>query len=277
MGKLKKALASFQREQLQRDRVRRRTDQQLAKQARRHAGVAAASGGGGGRGGSPQDKGRRGVDGQAKEGRRSAATLAPSPSSKSQDIATASSKEGDDSSAKVSDEANTSGRKRKHAADAEADFKPATPLRALIVQPTDTVLLVGEGNFSFAASLCLLFGGGDATNLWATSFDTAVQLDEKYPDAADNVALLRDHGAHVLHAVDATALQDCRALSAAKAATAGGGGGRGGLMAFDRVVFNFPHAGAGLKDQARNAEANRKLLLGFFASAQRFLAPKGKI
>lgn len=41
---------------------------------------------------------------------------------------------------------------------------------------------------------------------------------------------------------------------------------------FDKIVFNFPHVGAGEKDEARNVKLNQVLLLRFLRSAQPFLA-----
>ncbi len=39
-----------------------------------------------------------------------------------------------------------------------------------------------------------------------------------------------------------------------------------GPSAFDVVIFNFPHTGAGIKDQALNIQSNQRLLLNFFQS-----------
>lgn len=41
---------------------------------------------------------------------------------------------------------------------------------------------------------------------------------------------------------------------------------------FDKIVFNFPHVGAGEKDEARNVKLNQVLLLRFLRSAQPFLS-----
>merc|ERR1712157_548390 len=46
---------------------------------------------------------------------------------------------------------------------------------------------------------------------------------------------------------------------------------------FDRIVFNFPHVGLGIKDQAHNVTANQRLLLGFFRGAGGLLRPGGEI
>ena len=74
----------------------------------------------------------------------------------------------------------------------------------------------------------------------------------KYVATTENVETLRSLGATVAYGVDATRLQASHAVRQAK---------RG----FDRVVFNFPHVGGGIKDQARNIAANQQLLRGLFS------------
>ncbi|XP_012848375.1 PREDICTED: uncharacterized protein At4g26485-like [Erythranthe guttata] len=59
------------------------------------------------------------------------------------------------------------------------------------------MLLVGEGDFSFAASLATAFG--NASNIVATSLDSQVMLLRKYPTEAANVCLLKDKGCTVIH------------------------------------------------------------------------------
>ncbi|CUS10921.1 unnamed protein product, partial [Tuber aestivum] len=57
-----------------------------------------------------------------------------------------------------------------------------------LFHPSSRILLLGEGDFSFAASLvrhhCVL-------HLTATSLDSEAELLEKYPQAAGNVAVVR--------------------------------------------------------------------------------------
>jgi 25S rRNA (uracil2634-N3)-methyltransferase len=115
-------------------------------------------------------------------------------------------------------------------------FKPGAGLcRPVITVPfrlTDRILLIGEGNFSFARSLirdpppslCFL----PPQNLTATTLDSEEECFSKYPDAVSIVSELRESGVNVLFKIDATKLDKESALKGAK---------------WDRVCFNFPHAG----------------------------------
>lgn len=106
------------------------------------------------------------------------------------------------------------------------------PRCTLPFTPRDRILLIGEGNFSFARSLI-----GDppsplldlsASNITATTLDSEEDCYAKYPDAKLIVSLLRSKGVEVHFEVDATKLE--------KKATLRG-------RRWDRVVWNFPHAG----------------------------------
>ncbi|KAJ1723056.1 hypothetical protein LPJ53_002582 [Coemansia erecta] len=122
-------------------------------------------------------------------------------------------------------------------------------------KPHHHILLVGEGNFSFAHSVARRLGSG--SNLTATAFDSEPVVHEKYPDAQAHIDALRQLGARVAFDVDATSLAQAQVL--------------GDKPRFSHIVFNFPHAGAGIKDQARNIACNQTLLMGFFQSAIPFL------
>ncbi|KAJ7024380.1 hypothetical protein C8F04DRAFT_1401171 [Mycena alexandri] len=133
--------------------------------------------------------------------------------------------------------------------------RPTIPFRA-----TDKILLIGEGNFSFARALIR-----DAPaelehlppkNITATAYDTEKECFEKYPEAEDTVLELRTAGVDVLFGVDATQLGKVAAFKGKK---------------WDRIVWNFPHAGKGITDQDRNILSNQVLILGFLRSAAGFL------
>ncbi|KAJ7116829.1 hypothetical protein C8R43DRAFT_1091249 [Mycena crocata] len=129
--------------------------------------------------------------------------------------------------------------------------RPTIPFRA-----TDKILLIGEGNFSYARALIR-----DAPaelehlphrNVTATAYDTEQECYEKYPEAAEIVSELRATGVEVLFSIDATQLGRVAAFKGRR---------------WDKIVWNFPHAGKGITDQDRNILSNQLLILGFLRSA----------
>ncbi|ORZ01850.1 hypothetical protein BCR41DRAFT_313764 [Lobosporangium transversale] len=119
----------------------------------------------------------------------------------------------------------------------------------------DTILLVGEANFSFAKSLALeILNRGDT--MTATTLDSFSTMTEKYTEAQENVKELEEAGATVLFEVDATKLDKIKSFKGKR---------------FSKIIFNFPHAGASIKDQHRNIISNQKLIRSFFESAAPFL------
>ncbi|KAJ7204415.1 hypothetical protein GGX14DRAFT_698799 [Mycena pura] len=132
--------------------------------------------------------------------------------------------------------------------------------RTVPFRATDKILLIGEGNFSFARALV---SGAPAElehlplkNITATAYDTEQECFEKYPEAPEIVQGLRAAGVEVLFGVDATQLGKVPALKGRR---------------WDKIVWNFPHAGKGITDQDRNILANQLLILGFLRSAAGFL------
>ncbi|KAJ3287414.1 hypothetical protein HK104_008635 [Borealophlyctis nickersoniae] len=116
---------------------------------------------------------------------------------------------------------------------------------------SDSILLVGEGNFSFAHALAEKLHGA-WESLVATAYDSEMVAREKYPDLSEHVDAIHELGGEVLFRVDATDLDGCKKLRNRR---------------FTKIVFNFPHVGAGIKDQDRNIRINQELIRGFFASA----------
>ncbi|XP_035411719.1 ferredoxin-fold anticodon-binding domain-containing protein 1 isoform X1 [Cygnus atratus] len=114
------------------------------------------------------------------------------------------------------------------------------------------VLLLGEGNFSFAASLC-----GDAgTSVVATCYESEEEV-SAWGRAAENIQRLRERGAEVMFSVDCTKLKDY--FLPAK-------------REFDYIYFNFPHCG-----RKAGVVKNRELLAHFFHSCAEVLTEEGEV
>ena len=77
-------------------------------------------------------------------------------------------------------------------------------LRSLLSKNMQRILVIGDGNFSFANSLVSEIFRGEGSNIAATCYDSEEVLGRKYADAAANVERLRDSGATVLFEVDGT-------------------------------------------------------------------------
>lgn len=162
----------------------------------------------------------------------------------------------------------------------------------------DQVLLIGEGDFSFALSLAR---NHDVGSIVASSYDDKETLQEKYPriqetlhklltsrelredssDPSGNEAEAEwvgfssdDEDADpsqltssssqitVLHGVNATLLSTAhKKLFNAH-------------VPFTKIVFNFPHTGGLSTDVNRQVRANQELLVGFFNAAKPLLATR---
>ena len=159
----------------------------------------------------------------------------------------------------------------------------------------DRILLVGEGNFSFSAALKRHLTrqlNSDYTAdeyeerkpgcLVATAYDTREMTLEKYPDVETIISAVESIEPHVddvekldqiardlyevvpavvLFNIDAMKLHIKPFISHLP------------LHArFDKVVFNFPHVGLGIKDQDHNIHANQQLILNFLQSCRDVLS-----
>ncbi|KAK7314605.1 hypothetical protein VNO77_33132 [Canavalia gladiata] len=123
------------------------------------------------------------------------------------------------------------------------------------------ILLVGEGDFSF--SLCLARAFGTAMNMVATSLDSRESLGTKYAKAITNLTELVGLGCTIVHEVDVHTMAQHSLLK---------------FRSFDRIIFNFPHAGFFLgENNELQIELHKKLVRGFLSSAQFMLSLLGKI
>ncbi|NWH65790.1 FDXA1 protein, partial [Geococcyx californianus] len=114
------------------------------------------------------------------------------------------------------------------------------------------VLLLGEGNFSFAASLC----GATGTHVVATCYESEEEV-SGLERAVESIQRLRERGAEIVFSVDCTKLKDYFLPEKRE---------------FDCIYFNFPHCG-----KKAGVVKNRELLAHFFHSSAEVLAEEGEI
>ncbi|PRQ30426.1 putative S-adenosyl-L-methionine-dependent methyltransferase [Rosa chinensis] len=135
------------------------------------------------------------------------------------------------------------------------------------------ILLVGEGNFSFASCLAKVFGS--AKNMVATSRESRESVLAQYSDAAPrNLTELEYMGCDILHEVDVHTMRQHPFLID---------------QLFDRIVFNFPHAGFVfmeskkkktkyfMENSKRQIKLHQDLVRRFFASACEMLKESGEV
>lgn len=153
--------------------------------------------------------------------------------------------------------------RKKHAAGAEPSAGVGGAVAAALGSDQN-VLLLGEGDFGFAAALAL--GWGDCAQLTATTLaDEATTL--AHGEGEDNVETVRAFGGTVAFRCDATALHACEAVQR-----------RAQKRGFERIVFNFPLAAT------RHVADQQALLRGLFAAvlsdrpgSPRLLAKGGEV
>ncbi|KAI6688666.1 hypothetical protein NL676_025494 [Syzygium grande] len=124
------------------------------------------------------------------------------------------------------------------------------------------ILLVGEGDFSFAACLARRFGS--AVNMVATSLDSRATLRRSYTTSAiDNLETIEGLGGTVLHEVDVHTMSEHPILK---------------HKSFHRIVYNFPHAGfCGPEPSFSQIKLHRDLVRGFLKNAKTMLMDDGEI
>ncbi|XP_039117601.1 uncharacterized protein At4g26485 isoform X1 [Dioscorea cayenensis subsp. rotundata] len=128
---------------------------------------------------------------------------------------------------------------------------------------TQRILLVGEGDFSFSA--CLANAFGSAKNMVATSLDSKATLYWKQWSSEAHLQDLKELRCVILYKIDVKNMHEHKVLK---------------NMKFDRIIFNFPHAGHDplLKESDKKLiMKHRKLLENFFMSSSKMLSEEGEV
>ena len=140
---------------------------------------------------------------------------------------------------------------------------PPPPLKPIFAySPQDKILCLGEGNFSFASSLLTILGslGLDHDSFLATSLDSTLTCEEKYGlESQTFISSIQESGGSVIQGVDGTLLPNSLPSPWNR-------------FKWDRILINFPHVGAGIKDQSKNILENQKMLVSLFRSCIQILS-----
>lgn len=118
----------------------------------------------------------------------------------------------------------------------------------------EEVLLVGEGNLSFARSLLNLPQTG-VTRITATVFEKERNLSD---ETIKNAQAIIHNGGEVLYGVDATRLDKSFAR-----------------QKFDTIIFQFPNVGS--RDSKHGHTSNHVMIRRFLRSAAPYLSESGKV
>ncbi|EPS39296.1 hypothetical protein H072_6947 [Dactylellina haptotyla CBS 200.50] len=148
------------------------------------------------------------------------------------------------------------GASKTKAANPNQNAKPIVPF-----SPTSTLLLVGEGDFSFTNSLLTTPHISPATILTTSTNESEQSTTEKYPHSAETIQSVRDNGHRLFFNVDVTKKYPKGIKS----------------KLYDAIIFNFPHVGGLSTHVDRQIRANQELLLAFMKNSIPLLAAEGTV
>lgn len=131
----------------------------------------------------------------------------------------------------------------------------------------EVILIIGDGNLSFSVALSKYFPE-PSKHVIATVLDDRISLIQKYGSLANsNLEYLDSLNVPVVFEMDGTKLHLQKNRSALKKAIDD--------RLVTKIVFNFPHTGAGIKDRDRNIKDQQLLLRDFLSSSTQFLRDQG--
>lgn len=127
----------------------------------------------------------------------------------------------------------------------------------------EKILLVGEGDFSFALSLAKFFG--TARFIVATTINSEEELHQLYSNAIDNIKAFKGFGGTIFTSIDVKFMHKIGELN-----------GR----VYDKIVFNFPEIfdiGKKNRESFSSNKNYKKMIKKFFKSAQHLLDDGGEV
>ncbi|ONH79633.1 Ferredoxin-fold anticodon-binding domain-containing protein 1 [Saccharomyces cerevisiae] len=151
------------------------------------------------------------------------------------------------------------------------EFQKLNQGKVMPFEKDETLMLCGEGDFSFARSI-VEQNYIESDNLIITSYDNSVnELKLKYPHTfEENYQYLKDLNIPIFFQIDVTKL--VKSFKISKNNTwfkiiSRLSDHRWGNKPLQNIVFNFPHNGKGIKDQERNIREHQDLIFNFFQNS----------
>ncbi|AJP39379.1 AHL_G0026470.mRNA.1.CDS.1 [Saccharomyces cerevisiae] len=151
------------------------------------------------------------------------------------------------------------------------EFQKLNQGKVMPFEKDETLMLCGEGDFSFARSI-VEQNYIESDNLIITSYDNSVnELKLKYPHTfEENYQYLKDLNIPIFFQIDVTKL--VKSFKISKNNTWFKiinrlSDHRWGNKPLQNIVFNFPHNGKGIKDQERNIREHQDLIFNFFQNS----------
>lgn len=151
------------------------------------------------------------------------------------------------------------------------EFQKLNQGKVMPFEKDETLMLCGEGDFSFARSI-VEQNYIESDNLIITSYDNSVnELKLKYPHTfEENYQYLKDLNIPIFFQIDVTKL--VKSFKISKNNTWFKiinrlSDHRWGNKPLQNIVFNFPHNGKGIKDQERNIRGHQDLIFNFFQNS----------
>ncbi|AJR37398.1 hypothetical protein H751_YJM248I00079 [Saccharomyces cerevisiae YJM248] len=151
------------------------------------------------------------------------------------------------------------------------EFQKLNQGKVMPFEKDETLMLCGEGDFSFARSI-VEQNYIESDNLIIISYDNSVnELKLKYPHTfEENYQYLKDLNIPIFFQIDVTKL--VKSFKISKNNTWFKiinrlSDHRWGNKPLQNIVFNFPHNGKGIKDQERNIREHQDLIFNFFQNS----------